>query len=61
MGGFCVLGFLLLAAAAEFGASDEKVSREEQRGEREEDKAAMGFLRCLLTSHEKFLRYREES
>ncbi len=55
------MGFLLLAAAAEFGASDEKVSREEQRGEREEDKAAMGFLRCLLTSHEKFLRYREES
>jgi hypothetical protein len=45
MGGFCVLGFLLLAAAAaEFGASDEKVSREEQRGEREEGKAAMGFL-----------------
>jgi hypothetical protein len=45
MGGFCVLGFLLLAAAAaEFGAGDEKVSREDQRGEREEDKAAMGFL-----------------
>ncbi len=35
MGGFCVLGFLLIAAAAaEFGAGDE----------REEDKAAMGFL-----------------
>jgi hypothetical protein len=45
MGGFCVLGFLLIAAAAaEFGAGDEKVSREDQRGEREEDKAAMGFL-----------------
>ncbi|CAM6057132.1 unnamed protein product [Sphagnum tenellum] len=45
MGGFCVLGFLLLAAAAaEFGAGDEKVSREDKRGEREEDKAAMGFL-----------------
>ncbi|CAK9264262.1 unnamed protein product [Sphagnum jensenii] len=45
MAGFCVLGFLVLAAAAaEFGAGDEKVSREDQRGEREEDKAAMGFL-----------------
>jgi hypothetical protein len=36
--------FLLLAAAAEFGAGNEKVSREDQQGEREEDKAAMGFL-----------------
>jgi hypothetical protein len=34
VGGFCVLGFLLLAAAAEFGAGDEKVSRETS-GERE--------------------------
>ncbi len=44
MCGFCVLRFLLLAAAAEFGAGNEKVSREDQQGEREEDKAAMGFL-----------------
>jgi len=36
--------FFFLAAAAEFGAGDEKLSREDQRGEREEDKAAMGFL-----------------
>jgi hypothetical protein len=35
---------LPLPAAAEFGAVDEKVYREDQRGEREEDKAAMGFL-----------------
>jgi hypothetical protein len=44
MCGFCLLRFLLLAAAAEFGAGNEKVSREDQQGEREEDKAAMGFL-----------------
>jgi hypothetical protein len=39
-----LLFFFLAAAAAEFGAGDEKVGREDQRGEREEDKAAMGFL-----------------
>jgi hypothetical protein len=33
-----------LLAAAEFGAGDEKVTREDQQGEREEDKPAMGFL-----------------
>jgi hypothetical protein len=51
MGGFCVLGFLLLGAAAEFGAGDEKVSREDQQGEREEDKAAMGFLMMPTLHH----------
>jgi hypothetical protein len=40
----CASSIFFFLAAAEFGAGNEKVSREDQQGEREEDKAAMGFL-----------------